>query len=796
MIIRRIILGVLAFLIITGLILGIFVCIQIEKLKPVYEATYTLKELENPVSIRRDSTGVIHIKSKNVQDVIFASGFATAQERLWQMELMRRAATGRLSEIFGDTTVQIDKLFLTLGLDSLTSSLFRTISPESRSWLEQYAKGINACLREMGNDLPIEFILMKIKPREWSPQDCLLQNRLMAWVLNFNWKADFLYWQLSRILPHEKFIEIWPQRRKYPDIIPGPATRGISHEIMRISRQLCKLTGLEGTPTGSNNWVISPRKSATGSAMLANDPHLLIQFPSIWIELHLMADNFNLAGFALPGTPGIVIGRNDNIAWGIANGMIDDSDYFIEKIDTVEGIYWLNDKKKPLGIRECVIHIKEKPDLVFYVYSTNNGPILNSVFSGFDTFDPLSLKWTGWENSDELKCFIDLAGSLNWNDFKNALKNYAVPAQNFVYADKTGEIGYRLGGLVPLRSYDNGLLPLAGTDSKFRWHGWVPFDRMPSVVNPGQRFIVTANNQIKASYPYYLSELWEPPYRSLRITEMICDKDSLSEQDMQRIQFDYKDLMAQEIRPVILPDLLRMTDMTEEEEKALLLLKNWDFVMDTESIAASIYEGVKYNLVRNIFADEMGEELFHLFTDLPNFYLRIFVEVFGNDQSSWFDNVNTVQRENRLDVIQKSFREALRDLHRFQGKEMEKWCWGSVHELTLQHSLGKVAVTAILLNRGPFATGGNGCTVNVGTYNYSDPYTMIAGPSMRFIVNWGKEDEYRSILPGGESGNFLSDYYDNQIGRWLAGDLKKVSLMEPEGDKKVIILNPVRSKGN
>jgi penicillin amidase len=796
MVIRRIVLGVLSFLVLTGLIVGIFVCIQVENLKPVYKGTLSVEGLENSVYIRRDVEGVIHIQGQNVEDVIFASGFVTARERLWQMELMRRVATGRLSEIFGETTVSIDRLFLTLGLDSLTKSLFESISPESRTWLEQYALGINAWLREMGDDVPVEFLLMKIKPQEWTPQDCLLQTRLMAWFLNFSWKADFLYWELSKSLPPEKFREIWPRWRKYPDIIAGGAEGRTNYEIFGLLRQLYALIGVGGISAGSNSWVVSPTRAVSSAAMLANDPHLQIQFPSIWIELHLTTEDLNVAGFALPGSPGIVIGRNDKIAWGLTSGMIDDSDYFIEKIDTTEGIYWINEKKMPLNIRQRVIPVKDKPNLIFNVYSTVNGPILNSLFNDFGTFEPISFKWTGWENSDELKSIIELARSRNWSDFKYALRSYGVPAQNFVFAGITGEIGYRLGGLVPLRNYDNGLLPVNGFSGNSRWQGFIPSNKMPSLLNPKEGFIVTANNQISKDYPHYLSDLWEPPCRAMRIEELIRDQDQLSEADLQRIQFDYKDLMAQEIMPIILPDLLRLPNMTDREEKVLLLLRNWNFVMDTESIAAAVYEELKYNMIRNIFADEMGEHLFGLFTDLPNFYLRIFAGVFLNEQSPWFDNINTVEVENRTTVIQKSFREALNSLIHSQGEEMDTWRWGMVHQLTFKHSLGRVPLTEILFNRGPFSVGGNGCTINVGTYGYKDPFSMIAGASMRMVVNWAQPDQYLSILPGGESGNFLSEYYDNQIERWLSGELKTVSMGEPEAGKKVIILKPKGGKEN
>jgi penicillin G amidase len=785
---KQFLLGLIIVLFILFLLSSIFVLIQYHQLKPDYDKNYQLKDLDEPVKISWDKGGVIHIEGQDIADVVFAAGFATAKERLWQMEVIRRAAKGQLSEIFGSVTLDIDKLFLTLGLDSITRLNYQQISSESRDWLQNYSSGINAYLTAVGSDLSIEFILMDCKPAPWTPEDCLLQNRFMAWMLNFNWKADFLYWQLVSYISQEKVGEILPKWKGYPDIISeyGPPNNIL--RLVDISQQLDQIIGLNSGIWGSNSWVVSPEKMVNKKACLANDPHLGLQLPSVWIELHLKTKGFEVMGFSLPGAPGIIIGRNNSIAWGLTNGMIDDSDFFLEKVDTLKGIYWKDNVTLPLTKKDHLIKIKDQDDLIYTSYNTENGPLLNLVFPEIKVTQAISLKWVGWEMSDELHTFIHLATATDWTALENALRTYAVPAQNFVIADRQGNIGYRLGGKIPIRSYQQGLLPQPGWDSINLWRSWIPFSEMPKLSNPTDGFIITANNQIRSDYPYYLSELWEPPYRAQRLRELLEADSVLDFQQMIEFQLDTKNLLAREILPLILPELDSLPVQIDLIEEIKALLNNWDFFMVENSIAAAISETIQYFLIQNIFKDEMGEEIFKLWTGMPNFYLRIFLQVFNNEHSLWFDNMMTDEVETRPIIIRKSIIEGIGWLESTCGKNLEDWRWGEIHQLKLNHTLGKVALTDILFNRGPFSAAGSGCTVNVATYRYDSPYEMFVGPSLRFLVDWGSPEGYWSILPGGNSGHFLSEFYDDQIISWREGNLKLVKLSEVKRTKVIHLL--------
>jgi penicillin amidase len=742
------------------------------------------------VIIKRDSLGVICVEGQSVEDVILASGFAAAQDRLWQMEVIRLLGKGRLSRVFGRETLEIDKLFITLGMDSLTNRIYKTVSDDSKLWLEKYSTGINLYIQKYMENLPIEFTLMKVKPALWTSQDCLLQNRMMAWLLNFNWKADLLYWQLSRSLPYSLLRDILPDWKNYPAIIGEEGNLALLIKLNELVDKIYLLTGIFPAHWGSNNWVVSPKLSQNGSVLLANDPHLALQLPSIWMEMGLHAPGFNVAGFCLPGTPGIIIGRNAHIAWGVTNGMIDDSDYFVEKIDTLQNLYWMDNRQRELSVQRVQIEIKDQSPAFFSVYKTEKGPIFNHIFPNLQLPNDISFKWVGWEDSDELHCFIKLASARNWQEFNNALRYFVLPAQNFVYGDRYGNIGYRLGGKIPIRSYASGLIPTDGFNSKNRWNGWITFEQMPHIFNPESGYIVTANHQIEKNYPYYLSELWEPPYRAMRLNELIGRTEKLSQHDFKNIQMDVTNLLAKEVVPIIFMALKsHVMESEDSENKLFFLFENWNFSSSSKSIAAAYYEVLQYFLIKNIFEDEMGEAVFKTFTDLPNFYLRIFVKVLKNSASEWFDDIETPLREDRNSIINKSSAEALNYLKDKLGENIENWNWGQINQLELKHMFGRNRITRNIFNRGSFPVAGCGTTINVSTYFFNNPFEMMVGPSLRYIVDWGEDQGYYSIIPGGNSGNIFSPFYDNQIEDWKAGNLKRV-LMETESSRFEFFLIP------
>ncbi|GAB4331062.1 MAG: penicillin acylase family protein [Calditrichia bacterium] len=763
--------------------IGTFVFLQIQKLRPVYETEVEIPDLTDTVNVYWDSTGVPHIEAENEHDLLIAAGYVTARERLFQMEMTRRMASGRLSEIIGPPTVKFDKFFRTLGLDSLAIELYNDSSEESRQWCNWYAQGINAFINE-GN-WPVEFSILDISPQRWRPSDCWLPARLMAWFMNFSWKGDWLYGELHRVLPEALFREILPRWESGPDILTKTEHLSSMSEIIQMERDARKFLHWPDGPIGSNNWVVSPALNEGRGAVLANDPHLHLQFPPVWFEMHWKSPQLQAAGFSLPGSPGIVIGRNNHLAWGVTNGMIDDCDLFLLTLDSASSAYQFDGKKLPLKKQLLQINVKGEDPVFLERFSTLHGPLINGLLNKKYRKTGVALKWSGHYLSDEILSFIRLAKSQNWEEFKRAFDTYTVPCQNMVYADKDGNIGYRLIGKIPLRSYKIGILPVDGTKPKNEWTGWLQEEQQPTYYNPPKGYIVTANNRIGSNL--YFSEMWEPPFRAQRIAELLEELQPLTLKDHQRIQNDVLNLFAREHLPSLLKVIKGNAKIQKDYPEPILLLEGWNYEMRPESVAAAIFEYWQKMTIKYIFQDEMGPELFGYFTDFPGFYWRIYEQIIRKQKSGWYDNVNTPDRESREDILVSSFFAAMDSLKKWTGAGISTWEWGNLHQLELEHPLGKIAVTRLAFNKGPKPSPGNPLTVNVGGYKFKESFSHKIGASLRFIMDWTTPNRYYKILPGGNSGRFLSPFYGDQYWDWLKGNYKITVLQKYRKSSKMVL---------
>ncbi len=753
----------------------LFLYFQYRELRPDYQRDYFFPGLNAPVTVQIDSAGVVHLFAEEESDLIKAQGFYVASERLWQMELMRRTGSGRLSEIFGDTTRKIDRLFKMIDLVGLSDRLYQSTSPESRQWMEWFAEGVNAYIQAADDELPLEFQILQLPVEPWQPQHTIMIERVMAWILNMSWRVDYLYFWLSQKLPYELFADLLPNNKAYsPTIFQEPeAVLSVMEKLYHTQRQVYQFLGIAEAGFGSNNWVISGKRTHSGQPMLANDPHLFLSIPSIWIELHLECPQWAVAGFSIPGTPGVVIGRNRYFAWGMTNAMVDDADFFLERVDWQQQTYIRDGKQQPLKQKAIAIRMKNRVEK-FTVYFTENGPIVNSLLPDGQKFPALSVKWTGWDVSDELQTFIQLARGRNWEDFRQAIAYYWAPAQNFVYADREGNIGYQLGGAIPVRSYPTGLLPVRGDRQTFQWKGYRQFRQLPYLFNPPWGFIVTANNKIDQTF--YISEIWEPPFRAQRITRMLLEQqEGFDVADMVRIQMDVDNLLARDLLPEWL-EVLKAMDWKQEEqfgEDILQIFSNWDYRMHTESIAATIFEYWMHQMIRELFLPFIGEKGLELLTDNITVYFQLFHRLMKQDQSLWFPQHPLGSKER---LIQHSFRKAIDGLQQKLGRDISEWRWGRVHQLYLKHALGEVWVLDRIFNVGPYPVAGSVFTVNVAGYRFADPFGVVLGASMRFVVDWGQPEVYYSMLPGGNSGHPFSRFYANRIEQWIRGEMEKVSM--------------------
>lgn len=773
------------------------------KSHPKVEGRIESELLIDSVYVYRDENGIPHIYAKNEHDLYFALGFVHAQDRLWQMDLSRRIASGRLSEIFGAQTIEIDKLFRTLGLYETTGKMQKFLSEKSIEVLKSYADGVNYFIQMNKGKYPIEFELLGYEPEEWSIRDCLLITRLMSWQLNFAWWTEPVFSEILSKVGEEKFKKLIP---KYPENAPIIIRKYIPQigKFVDANIKFREMFGMTADGLGSNSWVVSGAKSTTGKPMLANDPHLPFSLPSIWYQVHLNDGSIDMAGVSIPGTPGIVIGRNNYIAWGLTNVMLDDTDFYIEKIDSSRTKYFYQGEWRELNIRDEVIKVRKKGEYKFKVLSTHRGPIINDVYefgfleyipkpnAQFITSQAISMRWTGHLISDEILAFYKINHAKNWDEFKDALKFFTTPAQNFVYADIYGNIGYCLGGKIPIRKKLNPILLNPGETDDYDWIGFVPFNEQPNIFNPSENYIATANNKtVPDNYPYYISYLWEPESRIQRIEEVLTSKEKLSFEDFRNLQLDYFSHYAKEITPYIIKALEDYNFNNEIEKDALAFLKNWSFNFTRDDIATTIFNSFIVEMMRNTFEDEFGQELYKRFVFYSGVPVRILKQLIVEDDSLWFDDVRTKEKvETCDDIIRKSFINAVNYLRDKLGDDISTWHWGKIHKLYLVHPLGLRAPLDKIFNLGPFEIGGAGTTVNNAGYSMLKPFDCVIGPSMRQIVDFSENLLY-SVIPAGPSGQIMSKFYDSQTQIYLKGDYLKIEMeFEKVKNEKHLILVP------
>ncbi len=776
----KIILAVITSMVILVMAIVAIAYIMLNRTLPEYEGSVKVDGISSKVEIYRDSLAIPYIKASSEEDAAFALGYAHAQERLFQMDIMRRAIEGRLSEVLGDKTVKFDKMFRTYGFYRNRFVYYNSLPDSTKDDLVAYSKGVNAFLKDNEGKLPIEFTLLNYKPEKWKPEESALISKLLAYQLNISWWTDIAFSRLVQKLGAEKVKMLLPDfPENSPTIIPPHLKQLplLSDALIQTDREFRELMGFKGTHIGSNNWVVNGKMSKSGFPIIANDPHLAHQLPGLWYLAVIKSPTWEVAGVTLPGIPGVVIGKNNNISWVLTNVMADDSDYYIEELDSNRTHYKLDGKWKPLKIFTDTIKVKGKPDLIVTEYYTHRGPIINGIHLFTENSDspPISMRWTGLDKTNEVAALININKARNWEEFKNGVKLFAVPGQNFVYADRLGNIGYICGVKLPIRRTNSPTLIFDGTTSKSDWIGFVPFDKLPQFYNPAKNFIATANNKVIKNYKYHISNVWEPSSRIDRITELLTSKEKHSVNDFQKYQLDQVSPYARKLTPYILNAFSNADSLSENVKLSLALLKNWDFNMSKESQTPAIYSVFYNRFLKNIFEDEMGKELFKEYIFMANVPYRKVMELISDNHQVLFDDVNTRKIETRDDIIRKSFVEAVAELENRLGKNPQKWQWGKLHYILFKHSLhGASKLLDKIFDAGPFEIGGSGTTIFNTEYSFRKPYANILGPSMRYIFDFSKPNLFYIVLPSGESGNFMNPHYKEMIPSWLNGKYYKV----------------------
>lgn len=751
---------------------------------PVYDGVIDADGLTSPVEIYRDSFAVPYISAQNEIDAAFALGFVHAQERMFQMDITRRAGEGRLSEILGNKVLPFDKMFRTIGLMRVVEKHYPEMSGVTKEQLSAYSNGVNAYLNSR-DSYSIEFDLLGYTPYGWKPVHSLLVAKLMAWELNISWWTDITFSHLVQRFGAEKAAEILPGfDENAPTIIPKGLANAdkILFDLVATDKQFRDFIGMHGTHIGSNNWVVNAEKSASGKAIIANDPHLAFSVPGKWLVASVKGGNWKAQGFTLPGVPAIVIGRNDNISWVLTNVMTDDADFYIEKFDSSKTKYFFNGRWNNLEIVKDTIHVKDSSDAVIQIKSTHRGPVISGIHpyqklfpDTIQTKADISMRWTALEFSDEFFGIYGVNNSNNWNEFEESVQYFTVPGQNFVYGDREGNIGYICAAKLPKRNFNSPTLVYDGTTDNYDWQGYVPYNQMPKLFNPSKNYIASANNKTVSEFKYHISNIWEPSSRIFRITEILEMKDKLSVSDFKSIQMDFQSHYAVTIVKRLLEAFKNTTVNEKNLKTALQLMNEWDFVMNKYSQAPSIYLVYVQNLLKNIFMDEMGENLFKEYVFIANVPYRMIEEICNGKYVTWIDNINTEKKESFNEIIRQSFIDALIELEDRFGNDMADWQWRNIHTVTFNHLFsGQSDIIDNIVNIGPYPISGDGTTVFNTEYSFTDPYKVKLGPSMRYIYNFANNDYLYYILPTGQSGHIMSDHYSDMTKAWINGGYNKL----------------------
>lgn len=743
---------------------------------PQTEGEIHLSGLSSPVEIFRDRWGVPHIYAQRLADLFFAQGYIHAQDRLWQMELNRRTAQGRLSELFGEIALDTDRMVRTFGFNRLGKTDWENADAGSCEALQAYAAGVNAFLLAEGRKLPAEFSLIRHRPEPWQPVDSTAFMRVMTWQLSHAWFGEAVRAQLIERVGEAYAAELEIQ---YPEQNPSTLPRGIEWNAQALQNLLEKdqESGLN-RGLGSNAWVVSGRKSQTGNPYLCNDMHLAVSMPGLWYQAHLVCDDFQVTGVTLPGMPGVLVGHNDHIAWGMTLAMTDCEDLFIERFDPQQPTRYQTEQgwKEATVIREA-IRVKGKADShVEEVLLTRHGPVISDVIglSGGDS-PRLAVQSMALRPSRAFSGWMLLDRASNWEQFVEAMRLIEAPQLNVAYADREGNIGYWATGLVPIRAAGDGRTPAPGWNGEYEWIGEVPFDQMPHALNPADGYLVTCNHRIIGEdYPYFLGNVWMNGYRANRIAQVLESKDRLGPEDFEALHLDFTCIPGAEF-------VQRLQDLHSDDPDialALSQLRAWDGKLTAESIGGALYEVARYMLVHRLLDPGLGEELAHLLMGKgahPLLYTSS--EFYGHDTVTMLrlldhpDSWWVVQAGGREQVILRSLKDAVTWLRSNLGPDLNQWQWGKLHRITFAHALSLQKPLDKVFDRGPFPIGGDTDTpCQTGMYP-QDPYDNKAwSPSFRQIVDLGDLSKSVTIAPPGQSGQLGNPHYDDLIAPWLNGN--------------------------
>jgi penicillin G amidase len=784
--------------------------LYLTSLKPQYSGSIQLQGIKNPVEIVYDSYGIPHIYGKNEEDTYFGLGYAHAQDRLFQMEMIRRVASGRLSEIFGKEFISVDKFFKTLGLDDHAIESARIYLNDTTQNYQRdalaYLKGINQFI-EKGRT-PVEFTMLGIPKEPFTASDIYLTINYMSFNFAQGFKTDptlsYIYTKFGNKYLNDIAGAYKEGGLKIPVFINDSTASPvlISENKYETTADLLEKVEVYAPPLcGSNGWVISPARSKSGKVLFANDAHIGYGQPSVWYEANLEYPGYSFYGNHLAGFPFAAIGHSKSVTWGLTMLMNDDIDFYSEKINPENKFQVMdNGKWVPLTIKTKKIKVKNEADRELIVRNSNHGPLVQGVMPEWKyiTNDAVACWWTHLKfPSNLLQITYRMNHATNMTEMRSAVSEIISPGLNVMYGDSAGNIAWWAAAKMIHRSAKaTPSLLMNGSNGKFDPSGFYDFSYNPKSENPPSGLIYSANNQPDSVKGYFLPGYYVPDDRARRINELLSDRDIYSAEDFQRINFDVisktAPLNAQNILSILNP---KITNKTPIHNKAYYRLLRWNGNHQPNDVAPTIYYRLIYYILKMTLQDEMGVTNFNVYLK-THAYKSSLSSLLKNKNSLWWNDISTKSvTENRIHIFNKAFDQTINDLVKNLDDNVNAWQWGRVHQLEHVHPIGMKKPFNYLFNVGPFPVSGGIETINNSDFLLTDlpKYKVTLGPSMRIVLDFANIENSMSVLPTGESGNVMSNYYKNQSNMYNKGKLRAQKMNKKEISRKKsgrLILQP------
>ena len=763
-----------------------------------FEGELCVKGLQHSVTIFRDENSVPHIYAQTNADLMYAQGWVHAQDRLWQMEMNRRVAMGRVAEAFGDIALDTDRLTRTLGFNRLAEEDWQNTSSQLKSLLESYADGVNAYIEN--GKLPIEFKLTGVNPEPWLPVHSLGWVRIMAWTLSHGWSGALTRQEIINKIGPEKAAEL---AIYYPDENPVEMPNGLEMLDLSTDEMIEAMAGpflakdMEGGGRGSNAWVVSPKRSATGRPILCNDTHLVLSTPGVWYINHLHSEEgIHIFGVSLPGVGGCLIGHNEYIAWGITLAFTDVEDIFVEKVsDSDPTKYVYRDEDMEFKIIEEKIAVKGEDEHIEKVHYTVHGPLINDVTRGGD--HAISLCSKSLEPIHIADALFNLNTAKNISDFSAAIEMINAPQLNMAYGDVEGNIALLVTGRVPVRKRGNGQLPLTGWTGEFDWDGEIPLEKMPKIINPQSGYLISCNNKIIADdYPHFLGNSFMNGYRSIRIEDIFKLNNKISIDLCKKLHTDFFSIPGK----IFIEGMVKgLRTARPKVQKMLDVLIEWDYQLNKDSPAATIYQVLIYTMLRNLVEPQLGKSLTDRYMGVGEHPLLLptsellghttpaLFRMLQNPESQWIDSSKDV-----LKLIEISIMDTCKWLEENMGYEPDDWHWGEIHQARFRHGMSVKEPLDAVFDVGPYPIGGDTDTVCQTAFNPGSPYHATEWcPSIRLIMDVGAWDNSVMISPPGQSGVLGSPHYSDMAEKWIDGEyipmLWSRDKVESSAKKKIML---------